>query len=57
MQGAAVPDENNKLVQKRENKNKASTRFVPFMMDELYDALEAVNPKVGLLVPSHLNLI
>ncbi|MGE4276838.1 MAG: site-specific integrase, partial [Lawsonibacter sp.] len=57
VKGAAVPDENNKLVQKRENKNRSSTRYVPIMMDELYDVLEAVNPKAGLLVKYHPNLI
>ena len=38
--GAAVYDENNALIEKEENKNRASARTVPIMIDELYDALK-----------------
>lgn len=40
VKGAVVPDESHKFVRKLENKNRTSTRYVPIMMDELYDALD-----------------
>ena len=48
--GAAVFDENNKLVQKETNKNNSSRRYVPVMINELYDALNACPNKTGLLI-------
>lgn len=43
--GAAVKDENSKLVQKGTNKNAASTRVVPIMIPELTTALKAAKAK------------
>ena len=40
VQGAAVKDEHNELVTKRQNKNATSTRSVPVMIPELADAIE-----------------
>ena len=55
--GAAVMDRNDKLVQKKENKNRASTRYVPILMDELYDALKAAQQPEGLVVTCNPNTI
>lgn len=57
VRGAAVMDENSRLVQKKENKNATSNRNVPIMIDELYEALSAVEEKSGLLVTCHPNTI
>lgn len=40
VRGAAVMDSNNRLVQRKENKNDTSRRTVPILMDELYDELK-----------------
>lgn len=50
VRGAAVPDEFNKMVQKKTNKNATSTRNVPIMIDELYDALSKEKQPSGLVV-------
>ena len=55
--GAAVYDSEQKLVQKRENKNRASTRYVPIMMNELYTALEQSSKKDGLVVTCSPNTL
>lgn len=55
--GAAVFDENQKLVQKATNKNKSSARMVPIMIPALREALAAVKPKKGLLVTCNPNTI
>ena len=39
--GAAVKDQNGNLVQKRENKNASSHRYVPFIIPQLRDAVTA----------------
>jgi len=52
VRGAVVPNENNKLVKKKENKNTASRRDVP-IIDPLYKALSAVENKTGPVVPQH----
>lgn len=57
VKGAAVVDKDGKLVQKRENKNRSSVRYVPIMMDELYDALEAAQQPDGLVVTCHSDTI
>lgn len=57
VKGAAVYDKDGKLVQKRENKNRSSVRYVPIMMDELYDALEAAQQPEGLVVTCHSDTI
>ena len=48
--GAMVPDENHRMVQKEENKNQASKRYVPIMIDELWSTLTAVAEKSGAVV-------
>lgn len=57
VKGAAVVDKDEKLVQKKENKNRSSVRYVPIMMDELYDALEAAQQPEGLVVDCNPNTI
>lgn len=57
VRGAAVMNENSKLVQKKENKNRTSNRNVPIMIDELYEALSAVQEKSGFVVTCHPNTI
>ncbi len=47
VKGALVPDETHRLVEKKTNKNCSSTRYVPIMMDELYEALSQREPKSG----------
>lgn len=39
--GSAVPNEDNVLVYRAENKNQSSNRIIPIMINELYDALKA----------------
>lgn len=48
--GAAVYDENQKLVYKKTNKNKSSKRIVPIMIPALFDALDKVPDKSGSVV-------
>ncbi len=55
--GAAVFDENNKLITKQTNKNASSTRTVPIMIPALKSALEAVNEKKGVVVLCNPNTI
>lgn len=57
VQGSAVVDRNDKLVQKKENKNSSSTRYVPILMDELYEALKAAYQPSGLVVDCNPNTI
>lgn len=57
IRGAAVLDEHHKLVQKKENKNRTSTRNVPIMIDELYVALKAAQKKEGLVVECAQNTL
>lgn len=57
VRGSAVMDENSRLVQKKENKNGTSSRNIPIMIDELYEALSAVTEKSGLVVTCHPNTI
>lgn len=57
IKGAAVFDENFVLVQKKTNKNASSSRTVPIMMDELYNALKAKQQKSGLVVTCYPNVI
>ena len=49
--GAVVPDENNKMVKKRQNKNATSTRNVPIMIPELATALERDRKPSGSVMP------
>lgn len=55
--GAAVTDKNNKVVLKETNKNASSHRYVPILMDELFDALNAVKDKTGYVVSVKPNTI
>ena len=55
--GAVVPGENWALVEKPTNKNSASTRTVPIMIPELYDALKAVPDKSGKVVTCYISTI
>lgn len=48
--GARVYDADGKLVQKQTNKNASSTRTVPIMIPQLYDALIAESDKTGYVV-------
>lgn len=41
VQGAVVPDEDNNMVRKKENKNAASRRVVPIVIPQLLDALKS----------------
>lgn len=47
VQGALVHNEHNKLTLQESNKNRSSTRYVPIMMNELYEALSQREPKTG----------
>lgn len=53
VRGAVVPDENNKMVKKKENKNTTSRRTVPIMIPQLAEALKAVEYKEGDVVRMH----
>lgn len=55
--GAVVPGENWTLVEKPTNKNSASTRTVPIMIPELYDALNVVPDKTGKVVTCYISTI
>lgn len=55
--GSAVMDKDDKLVQKETNKNRASTRYVPILMDRLYDLLQAAQKPHGLVVTCNPNTI
>ena len=53
VRGAVVPDENNKMVKKKENKNTTSRRTVPIMIPQLAEALKEVGYKEGAVVRMH----
>lgn len=53
VRGAVVPDKNHKLVEKRSNKNRSSTRTVPVMIPRLLELL----PESGKLVTLHPSTI
>lgn len=55
--GAAVFDDNQKLVQKDENKTKSSRRVLPIMIPELAAALEAVEDKTELVIRCNPNTL
>lgn len=57
VKGAAVLDENNTVVYKKENKNETSARKVPILIPELKKALDAVEIKEGLVWKGSLNTI
>lgn len=43
--GAAVHDENGKLIQRKENKNRSSRRTIPFLLPQLRQAVEIADKK------------
>ena len=53
VEGAFVPDENNKYVDKDENKNDTSARIVPIMIPRLRELLEQNNGKTEKVVQWH----
>lgn len=53
IQGAAVYDESDLLVQKKTNKNQSSSRTIPIMMNELHAALSAAQKPDGLVVTGY----
>ena len=53
VEGAIVPDENNKYVEKAENKNESSRRTVPIMIPQLYTALQQADKKSKFVAPYH----
>lgn len=53
VKGAVVPDEHNKMVKKKENKNTTSRRTVPIMIPQLAEALNAVEYKEDAVVRMH----
>lgn len=55
--GAIVPGENWTLVEKPSNKNASSTRTIPIMIPELYDALSAVKDKRGKVVTCYISTV
>lgn len=55
--GAVVPGENWTLVEKPTNKNNSSTRIIPIMIPELYDALNAVKDKQGKVVTCYISTV
>ena len=55
--GAVVPGENWTLVEKPTNKNRTSTRTIPIMIPELYDALKAVKDKTGKVVTCYISTV
>lgn len=59
VRGAAVPDKDNKIVHKAENKNSASNRVVPIMIPRLTELLTQMQKDgvEGYLVPHHPNSI
>ena len=53
VRGAKVPGADQKFVQKQANKNRSSTRTVPIMIDELWNALSAAENKTGFVYTGH----
>lgn len=57
VKGAVVADEHHHFVRKEENKNHSSTRLVPILMDELYDALSKARKDSGAVVSMSPNFM
>lgn len=53
VQGAVVPNEENRYVKKQENKNSTSRRIVPIMIPRLSEALEQADRRNHAVVPFH----
>ena len=54
---SVVPDENNNLVYKDINKNLSSSREIPILIDELYEALKKEKKPSGPVMTCHPNTI
>lgn len=57
IRGAMVYNENNRLTEKKENKNRSSARVVPIMIEELYRALAVSKKDYGLVTQLAPNTI
>lgn len=57
VKGAVVFDEHNNKVHKPQNKNKSSRRPVPIMMEQLHEALSAVEDKSGAVYKNGPNML
>ena len=57
VRGAMVPDENNVMVYKKENKNRTSRRSVPIMIPRLRELLEAMPSPTGPVITMHPSAI
>ena len=55
--GAAVQGSDNALVQRKENKNTASRRTIPFILPQLREAVEAADQSTPLVYPGNPNQI
>ena len=55
--GSAVQDEDNVLVQRKENKNTSSRRTIPFILPQLRDAVEVADKSNPLVYPGNPNQI
>lgn len=55
VKGAVVPGPDGNMVEKPENKNRTSTRYVPILMDELVDALKKAQKPTGRVVDRSAN--
>jgi len=55
--GALVPDKDGVFVRKNANKNDTSQRYIPILVDELYNALDAVENKKGAVITCVPNTI
>lgn len=53
VKGAVVQDEHQKFVSKKANKNRTSTRIIPILMPELYDALVEARKPSGPVITCH----
>lgn len=57
VRGAVVPDENNKYIHKKENKNSTSRREVPIMIPRLAELLQNATRAEGAIVRCHPNTL
>lgn len=57
IRGSRVVGPGSKVVTKKETKNRSSTRVVPFLIPEMYNALQAIPNKEGLVVPLYPNTV
>lgn len=57
VKGASVPGRDNAMMLKPENKNRSSTRYIPILMDELYNALKAAQQPEGQVVTCYAGVL